>query len=133
MIGIRVAEILKESGLQLHKKRDFNPCRRRIQPPRDLSAPRIGELLKQDPGYGRVVCRCEKVTEGEIVEAVRRGASTLDGIKFRTRAGMGRCQGNYCTSRVSHVLARELNQPIKNVTKKGPGSDLLRREGGDWP
>ncbi len=94
MIGIRVAEILKENGLKLQKKRDFNPCRRRIQSPRDLSETQIKELLEKDPGYGRVVCRCEKVTEGEIVDAVRRGASTLDGIKFRTRAGMGRCQGN---------------------------------------
>jgi len=132
MIGIRVAEILKESGLELQKKRDFNPYRRRIQPPRDLSAPRIGELLKQDPGYGRVVCRCEKVTEGEMVDAVRRGASTLDGIKFRTRAGMGRCQGNYCTSRISRILARALSQPVEHMTKKGPGSDLLLHEGVNW-
>jgi glycerol-3-phosphate dehydrogenase len=128
IIGIRVAEILKENGLELHKKKDFNPCRRRIQPPRDLSETRIRELLEQDPGFGRVVCRCEKVTEGEIVKAVHRGASTLDGLKFRTRAGMGRCQGNYCTPRVSRILAGELNQPMEDMTKRGPGSNLLLKE-----
>jgi glycerol-3-phosphate dehydrogenase len=76
-----------------------------------------------------VVCRCEKVTEAEIVEAIRRGATTLDGVKFRTRAGMGRCQANYCGPEVARILARELNQPVEQISKKGPGSCYIGREG----
>ncbi len=76
-------------------------------------------MIAQDPRYGHVVCRCETVTEGEIVEAIRRGATTLDGIKFRTRAGMGRCQSGFCGPRVVDILARELNIEPSQVTKSG--------------
>jgi len=83
------------------------------------------ELVTKDPGYGHVVCRCETVTEGEIVEALRKGATTLDGIKFRTRAGMGRCQGGFCTPRVVKILSRELGVKEEKITKKGRESRLL--------
>ena len=82
----------------------------------------MAELVRRDSRYGHTVCRCEKVSEAEIVEAIRRGATTLDGIKFRTRAGMGRCQSNFCGPEVAAILARELHQPYEKVTKKGPGS-----------
>jgi glycerol-3-phosphate dehydrogenase len=90
-----------------------------------LSDEQKKEWIAQDSRYGHVVCRCETVTEGEIVEAVRRGATTLDGVKFRTRAGMGRCQGGFCTPRVTKILARELGLPEEKVTKKGRKSRVL--------
>lgn len=77
-------------------------------------------LIKQDPRYGRVICRCETITEGEIVDAISRpvGARTVDGVKRRTRAGMGRCQGGFCGPRVTQILARELQIPITQVRKE---------------
>jgi glycerol-3-phosphate dehydrogenase len=82
-------------------------------------------LAAADPAYGRIVCRCEIVTEAEIRDAIRRGARTLDGLKFRTRAGMGRCQGGFCTSRCMEVLARELHVPLTAITKRGDDSWLV--------
>jgi glycerol-3-phosphate dehydrogenase len=81
--------------------------------------------VRSDSPYGRTVCRCENVSEAEIVEAVRRGATTLDGVKFRTRAGMGRCQSNFCGPEVAAILARELHQPYDEVTKSGPGASYV--------
>ena len=124
-IGRRVAEILQEKGLVLKEKTDFNPYRKRIRSVRSESAMEMAQRVKEDARYGNVVCRCEKVTEGEIVEAISRGASTLDGVKFRTRAGMGRCQGNFCTPPITDLLAREMKCPVESITKKGKGSNLL--------
>ena len=89
----------------------------------------VRELVGEDPCYGNVVCRCETVTEGEIIEAIKRGATTLDGVKFRTRAGMGRCQANFCGPKVTDILARELDQPFERVTKKGHNSSYLIKKG----
>ena len=77
--------------------------------------------------YGTIICRCEKVTEGQILDAIRRplGARTLDGIKRRTRAGMGRCQGGFCAPRVMELLSRELGVPMEQLTKAGGASRLL--------
>jgi glycerol-3-phosphate dehydrogenase len=84
-------------------------------------------LIASDPRYGHVLCRCERVTEGEIVDAVRRpaGARDLDAVKRRTRAGMGRCQSGFCLPRVLEVLSRELAAEEAELTKKGPGSPLV--------
>jgi glycerol-3-phosphate dehydrogenase len=125
VIGQKVAGILKKYGLVLIEKINFNPHRRGINSVRASSSPKIRELLRQDPRYGKVVCRCEKVTEAEIIDAVQRGASTLDGVKFRTRAGMGRCQGNFCGPQSASILARELDQPLETITKNGPGSNFV--------
>ncbi len=83
--------------------------------------------IKKDPAYGRIVCRCESVTEGEILDAIRApaGARDVDGVKRRTRAGMGRCQGGFCGSKVVELLARELNCPTNEITKFGDGSNIL--------
>jgi len=132
-----VVEILNEQGLKLTKKSNFNPYRKRIPRFNELPDEEKKALIEKDPRYSHVVCRCETVTEGEIVEAIRRGARTLDGVKYRTRAGMGRCQGGFCNPRVTQILARELNIPITKVTKKGDNSpvllfkskELLRKEG----
>ena len=93
----------------------------------DLPDAGKAELIQRDPAFGRVVCRCETVTEGEVL-AVLRGplpVSDLDGIKRRTRAQMGRCQGGFCTPRLVHILARELGIAPTRITKRGPGSELL--------
>lgn len=84
-------------------------------------------LIRKDPAYGKVVCRCEKITEGEIVRAIRRNppARDIDAVKRRARAGMGRCQGGFCQPHVAELIARELGIPLDEVTKKGPGSELL--------
>ncbi len=125
VIGRRVAETLRNSGTSLRKKSDFNPRRRKGLCVRNASLGQVKALAEKDRRYGRIVCRCEKVTEGEICDAIKRGATTLDGVKFRTRAGMGRCQGNFCGVKVTEILARELNHPLESITKKGPGSNIL--------
>lgn len=85
------------------------------------------EAIKKDPAYGRIVCRCESVTEGEILDAIRApaGARDVDGVKRRTRAGMGRCQGGFCGSKVVELLAKELNCNTNEITKFGSGSNIL--------
>ena len=88
----------------------------------------------QDPAYGRVVCRCRMVTEGEVRDALRRtpGAVTLDGVKYSTGAGMGRCQGGVCTERILEIMARELGASPAEIAKGRRGSWLVK-EGGDGP
>lgn len=124
-IAVYVENLLKEQSLVLKEKESFNPYRKGILEFRNLSPKEKEELIRKDSRYGHVVCRCETVTEGEIVEAIRRGARTLDGVKYRTRAGMGRCQAGFCTPRVLEILSRELDIPVTDITKKGNGSVLL--------
>jgi len=144
-----VVEILRLGGLDMKDKTGFNPVRkprvrfhlsslggkkgtnggRQIaQSSCCMVEGQISEIIKGNPMYGRVVCRCEKVTEGEIVDSIKRpaGARTLDGVKRRTRAGMGRCQGGFCTPRVMEILSRELGIPMDRITKSGKGSELLK-------
>ncbi len=85
------------------------------------------ELIRQNPAYGQIICRCETVTEGEIIDAIRRtpGARSLDGVKRRTRAGMGRCQAGFCSPRVMEILARELGVPQSEITKSGGASKII--------
>ena len=86
------------------------------------------ELVKKDPRYGNVICRCETVTEGQICDAIHRtlGAHSVDGVKRRVRAGMGRCQGGFCGPRVIEILARELGIPAEEVCKNDPGSEMIK-------
>ncbi len=126
--GREVVELLGQEGLELKEKPDFNPYRKGITDFDALSEEEKQELIAADSRYGHVVCRCETVTEGEIVEAIGRGATTLDGIKFRTRAGMGRCQSGFCLPRVMSILSRELGIPEKELTKKGSESRQLLYE-----
>jgi len=123
-----VKDLLLRDGLELTEKSDYQA---RLEPPiraRDLSLEERAALVAKNPAYGNVVCRCEEVTEAEIVEAIRHGHTTLDGIKFYTRAQMGRCQGGFCTWRIINILMRETGCTYAEVTKRGPATPVLEGE-----
>ena len=125
-IGCYIADMVQKM-LKLEKNPDFNGTRKGILNPADLSIAERNALIQEQPAYGQIICRCESVSEGEILDAIHRplGATSLDGVKRRVRAGMGRCQGGFCAPRVMEILARELGVPMTEVTKSGPGSELL--------
>ncbi|MBW6454820.1 MAG: NAD(P)/FAD-dependent oxidoreductase [Trueperaceae bacterium] len=117
-----VLDALRDDGLELVAKDDFEPG---VPAPvrfAELSTAEQRSLVARDPAYARLVCRCEIVTEGEVRDAIDRGARTLDGIKFRTRAGMGRCQGGFCTWGCMELLHERLGIPLTAVTKRGGDS-----------
>lgn len=124
-IATLVIDILKGEGLSLQEKVDFKATVPKPARFRTLSTKEQAALSEHEPAYGHVICRCETITEQEVREAIRQGARTLDGIKFRTRAGMGRCQGAFCTWRCIGMLSRELGIPLNAVTKRGGGSWLV--------
>lgn len=113
--------------LNARQKQNFDSVRRDIVHLRELPFARRQRLAEENPAYGNIVCRCEGISEGEIVDAIHRvpGARSLDGVKRRVRAGMGRCQGGFCTPRVMEILARELGVPQTELTKNGGTSRLL--------
>ena len=125
-IGEYVAEMVREL-LNIEEKEDFIPTRKGILDPAALSVEERNALIREKPAYGQIICRCESISEGEILDAIHRplGARSLDGVKRRVRAGMGRCQGGFCAPRVMEILARELGVSQLEVTKAGPGSALL--------
>ena len=125
-IGEYVADLVREM-LDLQKKENFIATRKGILNPAELSLEERNALIQENPAYGQIICRCESISEGEILDAIHRplGARSLDGVKRRVRAGMGRCQGGFCAPRVMEILARELGIPEVEVTKAGPGSELL--------
>ena len=119
-----VISLLGEMGAVLEKNDNFNPIRRPMHYFRELDVTEKNELIKQHPEYAHVICRCETVTEGEILDAIRANPrpTDLDGIKRRTRSSMGRCQGGFCTPYVVEILARELGKDVTEITKSGRGS-----------
>ena len=132
-IGAYVADIVKKL-LSLAEKENFIAERRGIPSMALASGQERQRLILENPAYANVICRCEMVTEGEIIDAIRRpvGARTTDGIKRRTRAGMGRCQSGFCNPKVVEILARELGVDESEVLKSGEDSwYLLREEGGE--
>lgn len=86
------------------------------------------KLIKKDPSYGDIICRCEMVSKREITEAIDRGAKTLDGVKFRTRAQAGRCHGGFCTTRIMRLLAEKRKIPLTAVTKRGKLSEIVKED-----
>ena len=125
-IAVDVAEQIANK-LQLKNKLHFEAKRKAIPHFATMSNIEREKLIERNPLYGRIVCRCEVVTEGEIVDAIRRnpGAKDLDGVKRRTRAGMGRCQAGFCTPRVMEILARELGCDMMDITKGGGSSNVV--------
>lgn len=125
-IGEMIADILKEK-MRLEKKQNFVANREGILDPSTLSGEERTKLIQAKPAYGNIICRCESVSEGEIIDAINRplGAKSLDGVKRRTRAGMGRCQAGFCSTRTMEIIARELNLSIFDVTKSGSDSKIV--------
>ena len=132
-IGKLVGDILKEK-MSLELNPSFNDRRKGVLDPKKLSKEVRINLIKEKPAYGNIICRCEGVSEGEILDAIHRplGAKSLDGIKRRTRAGMGRCQAGFCTPRTMEILARELGIDQSEITKCGGTSKLIFGSTKDW-
>ncbi len=129
-IAVYIADVLKELIGKFEENMSFNPIRRKVIRFMELTEEEKNRLIKQDPRYGRIICRCESITEGEIVDAIHRkvGARTVDGVKKRVRPGTGRCQGGFCGPRVMEILARELEIDIKDVVKNSRKSYILTGE-----
>ena len=119
-----VAEMVAKQGVELAPKADFNPYRAPMHHFREASMEEKMEIIKKDKAYGKIVCRCEGISEGEILAALRTNpkAWDLDGVKRRTRAQMGRCQGGFCSPHIVELIAQERNIPIEKVTKSGRNS-----------
>ncbi len=126
-IAEMVEGIVNEISGGLTEKDDFNPIRPEPVRFRHLNTEERAKLIESNKAYGRIVCRCETITEGEILDAIHApaGARDVDGVKRRTRAGMGRCQGGFCGSKVVEILARELNVPMNEITKFGGKSKII--------
>ena len=129
-IGYTIAELLKEK-MELPDDPEYDGRRKGILNPQKLSIEERNELIRKNPAYGNMICRCEMITEGEIIDAIRRplGARSLDGVKRRTRAGMGRCQSGFCMPRTMEILARELKIRQQEITKCGGESKIITGSG----
>jgi len=127
-IAVMVAGLLEENGLSLKRKTIFHKHRRKTTHLFEIPLSQTEKLIKKDKGYGDMVCRCEMVSAREIRDAIARGATTLDGIKFRTRAQAGRCHGSFCTTRILKILAEEKKKPLTSLTKRGQGSEVVKDE-----
>lgn len=125
-IGVKVADIVANL-LKPEKNPDFDGTRKSVLDPKTLSEEAYAKLIKEKPEYGNIICRCEMITEGEIMDAINRplGAKSLDGIKRRTRAGMGRCQSGFCSPKTMEILSRELGISQFEITKCGGKSNLV--------
>ena len=130
-IGEMVAKMI---GDKLNASLKDNPIKTRkgIVKLAELSDEKRTELIKENPLYGSIVCRCEQISEGEIVDAIHRnpGAVSFDGVKRRVRAGMGRCQAGFCSSKTIKILARELNKSITEINKNSEGSYMIYKKRG---
>ncbi len=128
-IGVYLAKLIAEKA-GAEKKTDFIATRKGIPHVAAMSREERAALIKERPDYGTIVCRCENVSEGEIVDSIRRtlGARSLDGIKRRVRQGMGRCQAGFCTPRTMEILSRETGIPMEEICKNQPGSEMITGE-----
>ncbi len=125
--------MLEEAGIKLQI--ESSSIRTRAGIP-DLSAMTFEQrqkLINENPAFGKIICRCENVSEGEIIQSIKRpvGATTVDGVKRRVRAGMGRCQGGFCLPKVLQILSSELNISVYNILKNSPDSNVLYNERGN--
>ncbi|HLS52599.1 MAG TPA: FAD-dependent oxidoreductase, partial [Tissierellaceae bacterium] len=116
-----------KDGKDFKEKKDYDKTRKPIIDFSELSTEDRKKLVEKDPKYANVICRCEIVPEAEILDAIRRpcGAKTVDGVKRRTRSGMGRCQGGFCESRIVEILAKELGKKPQEILKENKGSEIL--------
>jgi glycerol-3-phosphate dehydrogenase len=124
-IGEYVKNLLRDMGLELREKPGWDPFIEDRPRARELDPFALDALIAKDPAWGNMICRCENVSEAEIVQAVRLGHRTLDGVKYFTRAQMGRCQGGFCTYKIIKIIMRETGLSWNEVTKHGGSSRLL--------
>ena len=125
-IGVMVAEMVADQ-LGLGRNLSFNGSRKGIVNPQEMTKEDRAKLIKEQPSYGNIICRCEMISEGEILDAIHRplGARSLDGVKRRTRAGMGRCQAGFCSPRTMEILHREVPMDMPDITKAGHDSHIV--------
>jgi len=134
-IAQHVVGMLKETGIKLEKKKGFNPYRKPMHFFKDLPDEEKNKIIRENSKYARIICRCEMVSEGEILDAIRLNprATNLDAVKRRTRSGMGRCQGGFCSPYILDILSRELKIPVEHITKSGGASNIIigKTKGGE--
>ena len=120
-VGKLLVSILADAGLEMQEKKEIKqaPAKKKL---REMSAEEVDQLYQRDPAWTNIICRCEKISEAEIVEAVRHGHITLDAVKLYTRAGMGRCQGGFCSAKIWAIISRETGLPVEELTKRGKES-----------
>lgn len=128
-----LVNILQQEGLALIPKEHWNGTRKDLHAFHRMSDEEKNTYIKENPAYGKIVCRCELISEGEILDAIHTnpGARDMDGVKRRTRSGMGRCQGGFCGPYVMELLSHELNIPMEAITKTGGDSHMLTGKVGD--
>lgn len=126
-IAVTVTKMVEENGVLLIKKANYNPIRKPSHYFREASVREKNEIIKKDRRFGKIICRCEGITEGEIIEAIRTNPkpSDLDGVKRRTRAQMGRCQGGFCSPYIIKLLAKEMGVDVLKITKCGGESKVI--------
>ena len=126
-MGKYVTQQIIDGGLELAPKQNFKRTRKGVVRFHELDRQAQAQLIAENPAYGTVICRCETITEGEILDCIHRplGARSMDAVKRRVRAGMGRCQGGFCGPKVIEILAREWNVPIEAVNKNNQGSYMV--------
>ena len=128
-IALKVVELLKEC-MPLNANEEFNPIRRKVYRLKEMSLEDKNKLISENPQFGHIVCRCEKISEGEIVDCIHRncGATTVKGVKKRCRPGFGKCQGAMCEASVIKILARELKKDESEILYSENGSNILKYE-----
>ena len=117
--------------MKLRKKLSFHKKSRKPAHLFSMKLSRAKRLIKSKPAYGDIVCRCEMVSAQEIDDAIAGGATTLDGVKFRTRAQAGRCHGAFCTTRIMKILSAAVKIPLTGITKRGKGSEIVKGDRAD--
>ena len=127
-IALMVSDILEKAGLKMKKKRTFHKHRKKTVHLFETAFQKAKKLIAKDPSYGDIICRCEMVSAKEVRDSIARGAKTLDGIKFRTRAQAGRCHGGFCTTRLMKILAEETKTPLTEISKRGKGSEIIKKD-----
>ena len=129
-IAAYIAKLLKDSGVALEEKSDYIKTRETFRHFNLLSVEEKNAIIAKDPSFGNIICRCETISEGEILHAIRTNPKPrdLDGVKRRTRAQMGRCQGGFCSPYIMKLLSEELGIPLEEVTKNGGASKVVLGE-----
>ena len=127
---VRSVDIAEHLGIK-ELNPDFTPLRTPAVRVNDLSFEERAQLVKKNPTYGKIICRCSGITEGEVLDAVRRGAYTIDAVKRRAGTGLGRCQGSVCTEKIMKLISRETGIKMCDITKDGLGTRIIGGSGDD--